>query len=77
MAIFRRCNFFGQTLVFLPLRTGFPIRVDLSVGHFGQNGQKLSENYKISILGAKQWGDRPIFQVVGGSPSPPTRGNPA
>ena len=23
----------------------------------GQNGQKLHENYKINIFGAKQWGD--------------------
>ena len=40
---------------------------------FGQNGQKLHENYKTNILGAKQWGDKPIFWVVGESP---TRGNP-
>ena len=24
-------------------------------GEFGQNGQKLHGNYKINILGAKQW----------------------
>ena len=47
-------------------------------GQFGQNGQKLDENYKIGIFGSKQWGeawggDKPIFQVVGGDPpqSPP------
>ena len=26
------------------------------VGQFEQNGQKLYEDYKISIFGAKQWG---------------------
>ena len=52
-------------------------------GSFGQNGQKLHENYKINIFGAKQWwnmgGDKPIFWLVRGDPpsSPPTRGNPA
>ena len=45
-------------------------------GQFGQNGQKLYENYKISILGSKQRGDmggKPSFRVVGGDPpqSPP------
>lgn len=25
-------------------------------GHFWQNGQELHDNYKIIILGAKQWG---------------------
>ena len=47
-------------------------------GQFGQNGQKLHENYKVGILGSKQWrgtwgdGDKLIFWVVGwGAPSPP------
>ena len=45
-------------------------------GHFGQNGQKLHENYKINIFGSKQWGEgyegnKPIFWVVPHSPSPP------
>ena len=26
-------------------------------GQFGENYQKLLENYKISIFGSKQWGD--------------------
>ena len=43
-------------------------------GKFGQNGQKLYENYKINILGAKQWGDKPYFCVVGGSPPVPPLG---
>lgn len=36
---------------------GFPnwVRVVGGGGHFWQNGQKLQENYKISIFGAKQW----------------------
>ena len=50
-------------------------------GQFGQNDQKLLENYNISIFGSKQWlgtwGDKPIFPVVGGGvpPVPPTRGD--
>ena len=49
---------------------------------FGQNCQKLHENYKVTIFGSKQWGDemgggKQIFQTVGGFPqSPPTRGDP-
>ena len=39
-------------------------------GQFGENGQKLRENYKIGILGSKQerkgnGGDQLIFLVVG------------
>ena len=34
---------------------GFPIRVQLAGEHFGQNDQKLHENYKINIFGAKHW----------------------
>ena len=45
-------------------KLGFPNWVWLVGGHFEQNGQKLHENDKISILGAKQWGDKPIFQYV-------------
>ena len=60
---------------------GFPNGGNWWGGQFGQNGQKLHENYKIGILGSKQWGrawgNKPIFRVVGGShPIPPTRGNP-
>ena len=43
----------------------------------------MHENYKIGIIGSKQWGDKggdkPIFRAVGGIPPqspPPTRGNP-
>ena len=43
-------------------------------GQFGQNCQKLHENYIIIIFWAKQWGDmgggKAIFQVVGGYSSP-------
>ena len=40
-----------------------------------QNGQKLLENYKIKISGAKQGGDG--GKPGGGSPPvPPTKGNP-
>ena len=43
----------------------------------GQNDQKLHENYKISILGAKQcgeaWGHKSIFWVMGGSERKNTR----
>ena len=46
-----------------------------SGGHFGQNAQKLHENFKINILVAKQWrgngGGKPIFWLVEGYPSPP------
>ena len=50
-------------------------------GQFGQNGQKLHENYKIDIMGSKQWGgtwgDKSIFQVVRNIPPvPPTMGYP-
>ena len=63
------------------LCAGFPNWVRLVGGGFGQNGQKLHENYKINILGAKQWGDmegQANFLVSGGDPPspPPTRGNP-
>ena len=37
--------------------SGFPIRVRLVGGHFGQNWQKLDENYKINIFWTKQWED--------------------
>ena len=48
---------------------GFPNGIDWW-GQFGQNGQKLRENYKIGILGSKQerkgnGGDQLIFLVVG------------
>ena len=53
--------------------TGFPNWGQLvGGGQFGQNGQKLHENYKIGIFGSKffgggAWGgDKPIFRVVGG-----------
>ena len=39
-------------------------------GLFGQNGQKLHEDYKINISGAKQqqdMGGKSIYWVVGGS----------
>ena len=39
-------------------------------GHYGQNGQTLHENGKISIFGSKQWeacgGDKPIFRLEWG-----------
>ena len=31
---------------------GFPIRGQLVGKHFGENGQKLHENYEVNILGA-------------------------
>ena len=35
---------------------GFPNGFDLwGGGQFGQNGQKLNENYKINLFGAKEW----------------------
>ena len=34
---------------------GFPNRGRLVGGQFGQNSQKLHENYKIGIFGSKQW----------------------
>ena len=34
---------------------GFPNGIDWWGGQFGQNGQKLHENYRISIFGSKQW----------------------
>ena len=48
-------------------------------GQFGQNGQKLHENYKSAFLGQNSGGGASQFQVVGaGIPhSPLTRGNPA
>ena len=52
-------------------------------GQFGQNDQKLHENYKISVFGSEQWGDmggQSNFSCSGGgiSPVPPTtRGDPA
>ena len=54
----------------------FPNWGRLVGGQFGQNGQKLHENYKIGIFESKQWGggggDKPIFWVVGEiSPAPP------
>ena len=45
---------------------------------FGQNGQKLHENYKIIVFGAKQWGGYGMatnFLGIGGRSLP--RGNPA
>ena len=51
-------------------------------GQFGQNGQKLHENNKISIFGSKQWrggrgGGGTFFRVVGGIPPiPPHSGKP-
>ena len=48
---------------------------------FGQNRQKLHENYKITIFVTKRWGDidgQVNFSGSGGIlPVPPTRGNPA
>ena len=62
---------------------GFPNGVDWCGGQFGENCQKLHENYKMVIFGSKQWGtwgDKPYFWVVGGRYPPPpvfpTRGNP-
>ena len=55
-------------------------RVDLWEDTLGQNGQKLNENYKINIFGAKQsgtWGQANSSGRGGISPSPSTRGNPA
>ena len=46
-------------------------------GEFGQNGQKLHENYKISIFGSKQrggdgHGGQANFLIIGGgSPQSP------
>ena len=44
--------------MFNPRRQGFPNGVDWwdGGGAFGQNGQKLHENYKTGIFGSKQWG---------------------
>ena len=61
-------------------KQGFPNGVDW--GQFGQNGQKLHENDKISIFGSKQLGGmrgQANFSGSGGIPPPvpPTRGNPA
>ena len=42
--------------VFLQVKIpSFPNRARLVDGHFGQNGQKLHENYKPNAFGAKQW----------------------
>ena len=52
--------------------SGFPITIWLVGGHFGQNWQKLNENYKINIFMAKQWGDmggQVNFSGSGGIPS--------
>ena len=64
------------------ITAGFPIRIRLVWRYFGQNGQKVDENYQINIFGAKQWREhgrgKPIFRVVEETlPSPLTRGNPA
>ena len=51
-------------------------------GQFEQNGQKLHENDKISILQSKRWGPwggQADFSGSGGGfpqPPPPTRENP-
>ena len=59
----------------------FPNSIDYWGEQFGQNEQKLYENYKIGIFGSRKWGeDKPIFRVVGNPPSPSpttTRRNPA
>ena len=48
---------------------GFPNSIDYLGEQFGQNEQKLYENYKIGVSGSRKWGeDKPIFRVVGGSP---------
>ena len=51
------CQFFLTSAIQQLCSSGFPIRVQLVGVHFGQNWQKLEENYKTNIFGAKQWGD--------------------
>ena len=52
---------------YMHVKQGFPNGVDLWWKQFGQNGQKLHENYKIKNLvqnSWETWGDKPIFRVV-------------
>ena len=62
-----------SSLILAALSSG----VDQWGGQFGQNGQKLHENYKISTFGSKQWGGgheggQANFSGSGGDPpSPP------
>ena len=52
----------------------FPNRVRLVGGHFGQNGQKVHDNYKSNIFGAKHWVNmRAQGNILGRTdpPSPP------
>ena len=58
-------------------RPGFPIRDQLVGGHFRQNDQKVQENYKSNIFGAKQWcdmGGQADFSGSGRVPSVPPIG---
>ena len=49
-------NFKTCQRVFIQVKIpSFVNRVLLVDGHFGQNGQKLHENYKPNAFGAKQW----------------------
>ena len=61
----------------LDAQQGFLLGIDLWGRHFGKNGQKLHENYKINVfeVGYGGHGDKLIFQVVEGSLS--NRRNPA
>ena len=55
----------------------FPIWFQLKWGHFGPNGQKLHEYWKINILGAKivkNMGRKANFLGTGGDPPVPQRG---
>ena len=53
----------------------FPNRVRLVGGHFGQNGQKVYDNYKSNIFGAKQWVNMQGQGNILGRTDPPSRGN--
>ena len=71
-------------MIFKKTKQGFPNGVDWWGAQFGQNCQKLHENYKSGIFGSKQWGEtwgeQANFSGMGGGaipPVPPTRGNPA
>ena len=60
-------------------KTGFPKWGRLMGGQFGQNGQELHENDKISIFESKQWGGGGMGGQANSlssgrdPPSPPTR----
>ena len=46
------CQSFLTSMIQQLCSSGFPIRVGLVGGYFGQN-----DNYKINILGTKWWGE--------------------